>query len=643
MCTGTSVIKFCDGKCGMSSKSCEQCSVGQYVQEECHKLTFSRSSKTELCTNEKLLNLLQRRLNAKDHQFSTVCTYHQKRYLDDTVFKTLYGAKCCNPFGRHKKKLPAGSSLRTISIDLADCNVKEDLVPGKSVCSTCYIDLTKPKPRGNRPIVPSSTDDIIDENEILEDKGDADYVPPDGRKEALDSVLCSLDVPIPSVNGLNNEKKRKVIESLANNVRDNFVQKYSLEHDIQTVDKEESEYDVLLGKLKQKLSTCNDSKEKIQILSLMAPSSWTIPRTAIEFGVSEYLVKTARNLTKKYGILPIYSDKISRGALSQEIAKQIQDFYMRADVSSECPGMNDCVSVRTDDETDDGKKTKVQKRLVLQNLRETYALYKEENQNQKIGFSTFCSLRPKWCILAGAAGTHSVCVCLEHQNVKLAASAIRETQNYKAFLEALVCDVRNENCMVNDSAGRQRCDKCPGKEAAKALLSENFFEEFREIRYKQWTKDQNNRFTLTDIVQNNDEFAETFLEKLNALKRHHYIAKAQSSYCKTLKENLTPEECLVLCDFAENFTFVVQDEIQSYHWNNQQATLFTVVIYFREADGKIDHKNLVIISDHNVHNTVTVSAFQKQVVSFIKSELPNVKKVFYFTDGAGGQFKNRIL
>ena len=38
---------------------------------------------------------------------------------------------------------------------------------------------------------------------------------------------------------------------------------------------------------------------------------------------------------------------------------------------------------------------------------------------EKIGFSKFPELRPQHCVLAGASGTHAVCVCTIHQNVKL--------------------------------------------------------------------------------------------------------------------------------------------------------------------------------------------------------------------------------
>lgn len=78
------------------------------------------------------------------------------------------------------------------------------------------------------------------------------------------------------------------------------------------------------------------------------------------------------------------------------------------------PGMKDYVSVR-------GESGRIhrQKRLILCNLKELYESFKKEMPNAQVGFSTFASIRPQHCVLAAASGTHSVCVCPMHQNLKL--------------------------------------------------------------------------------------------------------------------------------------------------------------------------------------------------------------------------------
>ena len=78
-------------------------------------------------------------------------------------------------------------------------------------------------------------------------------------------------------------------------------------------------------------------------------------------------------------------------------------------------GKRDCVSL--------GKKEYRQKSLLLCNLNELHAAYKEKYPTHKIRLSKFCSLVPKCCVTVSSSGTHSVCVCTIHQNIKLLVDA----------------------------------------------------------------------------------------------------------------------------------------------------------------------------------------------------------------------------
>ena len=70
-------------------------------------------------------------------------------------------------------------------------------------------------------------------------------------------------------------------------------------------------------------------------------------------------------------------------------------------------------------------------------------------------------------------------------------------------------------------------------------------------------------------------------------------------------------------DFSENYSFILQDAAQGFHWNNSQATLhpFVVYVYLRE-DGELKHLSYVVFSDCLVHDTVAVHLFQKKLVKF---------------------------
>ena len=58
-------------------------------------------------------------------------------------------------------------------------------------------------------------------------------------------------------------------------------------------------------------------------------------------------------------------------------------------------------------------------------------------------FLKFGSLRPKWCVIAGTSGTHSICICLIKQNVKLLVGTFPNNTSCKALLKLILCDDKN--------------------------------------------------------------------------------------------------------------------------------------------------------------------------------------------------------
>ena len=58
--------------------------------------------------------------------------------------------------------------------------------------------------------------------------------------------------------------------------------------------------------------------------------------------------------------------------------------------------------------------------------------------------------------------------------------------------------------------------------------------------------------------------------KLEKLIPHHFIAKEQLKFISDKKNNLLPQEVLIQLDFSENYAFVAQNAIQTFHFNNDQ-------------------------------------------------------------------------
>ena len=46
---------------------------------------------------------------------------------------------------------------------------------------------------------------------------------------------------------------------------------------------------------------------------------------------------------------------------------------------------------------------------------------------------------------------------------------------------------------------------------------------------------------------------------------HSNISKAQSTCLMIQKENLDSDTCIIMTDFAENYQYVLEDEIKSFH------------------------------------------------------------------------------
>ena len=48
---------------------------------------------------------------------------------------------------------------------------------------------------------------------------------------------------------------------------------------------------------------------------------------------------------------------------------------------------------------------------------------------------------------------------------------------------------------------------------------------------------------------------------------------------------MKPNECIMQMDFAENFSLIIQDEVQSFYFSKNQATFHPFVIYVQSLNG----------------------------------------------------------
>ena len=132
--------------------------------------------------------------------------------------------------------------------------------------------------------------------------------------------------------------------------------------------------------------------------------------------------------------------------------------YHNDEISRTMPGRKYCVSVATED----GMREHRQKRLLLCNLKEAYQHFKELHPTVKVGFSTFASLRPKECVLAGSTQF------IHHQNTKLMFNGSKQSvlshntiTHYRHCLATIMCNPPSIDCFMS------HCKHCPGTQALK--------------------------------------------------------------------------------------------------------------------------------------------------------------------------------
>ena len=147
------------------------------------------------------------------------------------------------------------------------------------------------------------------------------------------------------------------------------------------------------------------------------------------------------------------------------------------------------------------------------------------------------------------------------------------------------------------------------------------------------------RATLLSLTADIPLFVKLLVSCFEKLQAHSFTAKFQSQYLNQLKQNVDQPN-IILGDFAENYAFVVQDEIQSYHWNTQQCSLHQLVIYYKDDNDVLKHISYCFISDNITHDVTYVYKIFQLIIPILKTKFPNLSKLHLFTDGCSGQYES---
>ena len=118
-----------------TSSSDGYCLLGAFLKENCQ---YDPLTLHMLDNDEQYILQLR---SGCDRSVVSVCSLHWQIFFE---FYTFNQRLCCDPFGRHKKKINRG--LRIITLEMARLHHDLGLTPGKKLCPTCRAKL----PRGTK-------------------------------------------------------------------------------------------------------------------------------------------------------------------------------------------------------------------------------------------------------------------------------------------------------------------------------------------------------------------------------------------------------------------------------------------------------------------------------------------------------------
>lgn len=318
----------------------------------------------------------------------------------------------------------------------------------------------------------------------------------------------------------------------------------------------------------------------------------------------------------------------------------VKEFYNRDDVSRITAGKRETVT---------HKKTKMQRRFIVDSLQNLHRKFLSENPQIKISYSLFCRQRPFWVLLPNMK-SRDTCLCKLHENLaflanKLVRMHLLFSSNLEALADSCSCNSSSKSCMYGT------CQVCVQK--TPQLLCDYVAD--ARVSYFQWTsasEEKTNKngqrisvkVTRKETIESSlQELLTNFYKQLLRFKKHIFIIRHQFSQYRYLKGTLHENECMLHIDFAENFVCQYATEIQSVHFggSHEQATLHTGVLYTNDGRNS-QSASFCTISNSRHHGPAAIWVYLDPVLRWVKDKHPMMETIHFFSDSPSTQYRQKL-
>lgn len=381
---------------------------------------------------------------------------------------------CCNPLNKKKHKC-VYKNVKRVNENWS--SVFQNLI-GKYVCHSCsrsilksnslppLQDQNKGAPQPDWKKASAITKDINDDELSSDDEMDCEKKDASYESESKNDTLKRKS---PNNSGKNVKAKKRKLRQ----VNENIIK----EDDIRN--------QTFINEIRVALSKATSKQDKYKILTTL-PWDCSIRKIQKTCNVSRRVASNAKKIRQLSGYGASCEKKAGRPLL-KNVIEEVENFYAADQQSRLLAGRKEFVNISNGDNV-----KSVQKRLLLFDIKEVHKKFILKHPEIKISLSTFTKLRPRFCIPVGSKGTHNVCVCHIHQNMKLKLIGLNDTlkkkgaeseYNLRDVLKLNVCENPTSSCFLLN------CNRCPGADQFVNKVSK-LFEDYgiEEIIFKSWTK-----------------------------------------------------------------------------------------------------------------------------------------------------------
>ncbi|CAG5042659.1 unnamed protein product [Parnassius apollo] len=293
------------------------------------------------------------------------------------------------------------------------------------------------------------------------------------------------------------------------------------------------------------------------------------------------------------------------------LVRKIHQFFLRDDVTRATAGKKETVT---------HKKQKVQKRFLLDSMRNLYKAFLKENSGIKCHYNYFAKHGP-FFVQAPAVDGRDTCLCKLHANISYVVNSLHYNKvimqkDTNAILETIVCTVDAESCM------KGVCSKCKTRGIVYEKNNRG-----RIVPLRQWVRksevvekvgkkikiSKNVPVTENHTIQ---EVIQKFENELMNFRTHVYNVRHQYKAYRQCIDGITGTEVALHIDFSENYACKYHSEVQSHRFGS--------------------------LSSNQNHGPSAIWAHLHPILSEVKNKHPVVTTVHFFSDGPATQYKQKI-